>query len=141
MAQEPQKSNYVLIVIAIIGLVGTIVAATIGAIGNYNTEKLRQEAELTRIALVSPNLQLGVATSNLINIILTNNNCKALDYYVDGNLIFSPIEAGSMMTFSTTPGKHPNYSCLPNTTTCGEVRWNEWTSSTTHSIERTSDCP
>jgi hypothetical protein len=60
MTQESQKSNTVLIIIAIIGVVGTIVAATIGAIGNYNTEKLRQEAELTRIALASNSIQNGI---------------------------------------------------------------------------------
>ena len=52
MTQEPQKSNTVLIFIAIIGVVGTIAGATIVAIGNYNVEKFRQQAELTRIALV-----------------------------------------------------------------------------------------
>jgi hypothetical protein len=59
MTQEPQKSNAVLILIAIIGVVGTIVATAIGVIGNYNIEKLRQDAELTRIALVSIATQGG----------------------------------------------------------------------------------
>ncbi|MBV5347876.1 hypothetical protein JZU46_06655 [bacterium] len=53
MTQEPKKDNTILIVVAIIGLVGTIIAATIGAVTTYNVEKMRQEAELTRIALVS----------------------------------------------------------------------------------------
>ena len=52
MTQEPQKNSTVLIVIAIIGVIGTIVASTIGVIGNYNIEKFRQESELTRVALV-----------------------------------------------------------------------------------------
>jgi len=59
MAQEPQKNNSVLIVIAIIGVVGTLVASTIGVVGNYNIEKFRQEAELTRMALVSIATQGG----------------------------------------------------------------------------------
>jgi hypothetical protein len=53
MPQEPQKNSTVLILVAIIGVIGTIVATSIGVIGNYNIEKFRQEAELTRIALVS----------------------------------------------------------------------------------------
>ena len=59
MTQEPHKSNIVLIIIAIIGVVGTIIGATITVIGNYNVEKLRQETELTRIALVSIATQGG----------------------------------------------------------------------------------
>ena len=59
MAQEPQKVISVVIIIAIIGVIGAIVAATISVKGNYNIEKLRQEAELTRIALVSNTTQGG----------------------------------------------------------------------------------
>ncbi len=59
MSQETQKNNTVLIIVAVIGVVGTIVASVIGAIGNYNTEKFRQETELTRIALVSIATQGG----------------------------------------------------------------------------------
>jgi hypothetical protein len=59
MTQESQKSNVVLIVIAIIGVIGTIVASIIGVIGNYNIEKLRQQTELTRMALVSIATQSG----------------------------------------------------------------------------------
>ena len=61
MTQEPQKSNTVLIVIAIIGVIGTIIASAIGAFGSYNTEKLRQEAELTRIAFVALTTQTAEA--------------------------------------------------------------------------------
>lgn len=60
MNQESQKNNNTaLIVVAIIGVIGTIIASAIGAIGSYNTEKFRQEAELTRIALVSIATQGG----------------------------------------------------------------------------------
>jgi len=53
MTQEPQKSSHVvLIVIAIIGVIGSVIGATITVMGNYNVEKMRQELELTRIALV-----------------------------------------------------------------------------------------
>jgi hypothetical protein len=58
MTQEPHKSNIVLIV-AIIGVIGTTVGAIINVIGNYNIEKLRQESELTRIVLVSIATQGG----------------------------------------------------------------------------------
>jgi len=53
MSQESPKNNTVLIVIAIIGVLGTIIGAVITVIGNYNVEKLRQETELTRVALAS----------------------------------------------------------------------------------------
>jgi hypothetical protein len=53
MTQESHKTNSVLILIAIIGVISTAIGATITVVGNYNVEKLRQEAELTRIALVS----------------------------------------------------------------------------------------
>lgn len=59
MNQEPHKSNVALIVIAIIGVIGTIAGAAITVFGNYNVEKLRQETELTRIALVSIATQGG----------------------------------------------------------------------------------
>ena len=65
MSQEPHKNNVVLIVIAIIGVIGTIIAAVITVSGNYNVEKLRQETELTRIALVSIPTQ-DVATQAII---------------------------------------------------------------------------
>lgn len=61
MTQEPHKSNIVLIVIAIIGVLGTAIGAIITVIGNYNVEKFRAESELTRIALVSMVTQ-GVGT-------------------------------------------------------------------------------
>jgi hypothetical protein len=61
MTQEPPKSNIVLIIIAVIGVIGTIIGATITVIGNYNVEKMRQELELTRIALVATATQ-DVAT-------------------------------------------------------------------------------
>jgi len=49
MTQEPHKSNTVLIIIAIIGILGTVITV----IGNYSIEKVRQETELTKIALIS----------------------------------------------------------------------------------------
>ena len=59
MNQDPHKSNNVLVIIAIIGVLGTIIGATITVIGNYNVERLRQETELTRIALISIATQGG----------------------------------------------------------------------------------
>jgi hypothetical protein len=57
MKKGEQKNNSVLIIVAVIGVVGTIVASTIGVIGNLNVEKIRQETELTRIALAAMNTQ------------------------------------------------------------------------------------
>lgn len=53
MTQEPKKDNTIVIIVAIISVVGSIIAAIIGSVTTYNVEKLRQEAELTRIALIS----------------------------------------------------------------------------------------
>lgn len=69
MTQETQKNNTVLILIAIIGVVGTIVATTIGVIGNYNIEKFRQESELTRVALVSIVTQGGATQVSMASTI------------------------------------------------------------------------
>lgn len=52
MPQESQKNNAVAIIIAIIGVIGAVIAATITMMGNYNIEKLRQDTELTRTALI-----------------------------------------------------------------------------------------
>lgn len=53
MTQEPQHKSNIVLIVAIIGLVGTVIAAIITVMGNYNVEKLRQETELTKIALAS----------------------------------------------------------------------------------------
>lgn len=45
---------------AIIGCLGTICAASIGAFANYNVEQLRQQSELTKIALISVGTQAPV---------------------------------------------------------------------------------
>ncbi len=67
MTQETQKNNSAVIIVAIIGIIGTIIATTIGVIGNYNVEKLRQDAELTRIALISTNAQAGSTQASFTN--------------------------------------------------------------------------
>lgn len=59
MSHEPPKSNFVLIAIATIGVIGTIVASAIGALTSYNIERQRQDFELTKIALVSIATQGG----------------------------------------------------------------------------------
>jgi len=66
MAQEPQKNNSVLIIVAIIGVIGGVIAATITVMGNYNVEKMRQEAELAQIALASQLTQ--AASQGAVNI-------------------------------------------------------------------------
>jgi ABC-type amino acid transport substrate-binding protein len=53
MAHETSKDNIVLIIIAIIGILGTIVASAIGLLTSYNIEKQRQDFELTKSVLVS----------------------------------------------------------------------------------------
>ena len=134
MTQESPKNNNVLIVIAIISVVGTIVASIVGAIGNYNTEKMRQEAELTRIALV--------ATPKLITVILTNPACTSINYYVDGKLMVSSLQPKAKMPFDITPGKHQVYVCFSDNTGCGDVIQVDWKESTTATIiDASSTCP
>jgi hypothetical protein len=65
--QDSHKNNTVLIVIAVIGVVGTIIAAIITVIGNYNVEKLHQESALTQIALVSSGVQGGKTQEAMTN--------------------------------------------------------------------------
>jgi hypothetical protein len=90
MTQEPHKSNIVLIIIAIIGVIGTVIGATITVIGNYNVEKLRQETELTRIALVSIATQGGAtqasmaSTEILVKIQVTNSGLSEVAIYTHG---------------------------------------------------------
>lgn len=61
MAHESKNSSTVIIV-AIIGVIGTIIGAIITISGNYNVEKMRQEAELTQIALGSQSTQIVIST-------------------------------------------------------------------------------
>jgi type II secretory pathway pseudopilin PulG len=69
MSKEPAKSNTSVIVIAIIGALSTICAASIGAVTTYNVEKMRQESELTRIALVSIVTQGGATQESMASTI------------------------------------------------------------------------
>lgn len=65
MSKEPAKGNSAVIIVAIVGALSTILAASIGAITTYNVEKMRQEAELTQIALVSKSTQSGATQAIL----------------------------------------------------------------------------
>ena len=73
MNQEPQKNNAAIIV-TIITVIGAIIAASINAMGNYKVEKIRQEAELTRIALLSSTTQGGVTQTVSQNIANASTN-------------------------------------------------------------------
>ncbi len=110
MTQESQKNNTVLIVIAIIGVVGTIVASAIGAIGNYSAEKLRQETELTRIALGSVTTQSGTtqistATQAPTSVILPTNIISSsivLANNATGTSTGLHVKQGDVLTFSAS---------------------------------------
>jgi hypothetical protein len=71
---------------------------------------------------------------------LTNYHCQAQDFYVDGHLAAS-VASGATTIFKTTPGQHSIFTCLPGTSTCGAKIQVDWTTSTTQSISRGSDCP
>src|SRR5690349_16633775 len=68
MSPTSQKNNTVPILIAIIGVVGTIAASIIAAVSNYNVEKLRQETELTRVALPSIPSQSGENQTSITSV-------------------------------------------------------------------------
>jgi hypothetical protein len=70
MNPEPQKSNTILIIVTIISVIGTIVAAIIGAMTNYKIEELRQTSALTQVAWVAIATQGGgtqMVLENTIN--------------------------------------------------------------------------
>lgn len=69
MSKANSKNNSGIILIAIIGAASTICAASIGALTTYNVEKMRQESELTRIALVSVVTQGGETQISMANTI------------------------------------------------------------------------
>lgn len=72
MSPEAQKSNTVAIVVALLGVIGTIVASIIGASATIKTEKLRQESALTQIALVSIGVQDRTAQATTTSAISTS---------------------------------------------------------------------
>ena len=65
MTQESHKGNTALIVIAVIGVLGTVIATSLGIFGEYTIEKLHQETELTRIALEGTTPQINVIQTEL----------------------------------------------------------------------------
>jgi type II secretory pathway pseudopilin PulG len=69
MTKEPQKSHIVLILVAIIGIIGTITASAIVAFSDREIEKERQNFELTRIALVSMVTQGGATQVSMASTI------------------------------------------------------------------------
>jgi hypothetical protein len=123
MTQEPQKNKSVLIVIAVIGVVGTIFGAIINVVGNYNVEKLRQETELTRIALVSIATQ-GGATQMVLQSTVNAPTQSPAPTYTPYPTTSSPtaevrvVTATLMPTLTPTQTQYPLPTALlePNTT-------------------------
>lgn len=106
MPQEAQKSNTVLIIIAILGVFGTIIGATINVIGNYNVEKLRQETELTRIALISIVTQGGATQVSMASTLSAPTNTPQI--YPDSNTIIAePSQTDFLPTDSLIPSPIP----------------------------------
>lgn len=96
MNKEAPKGNSALIIIAIIGALSTICAASIGAMTTYNVEKLRQDSELTRIALVSTATQAGVTQAAMADILSMPTNTPLPTY-----------------TLQSTSTAYPTYTALP----------------------------
>jgi hypothetical protein len=99
MSKESSKGNSALIIIAIIGGLSTICAASIGAMTTYNVEKLRQESELTRIALVSTATQAGVTQAAMADILSMPTN--------------TPQPPLPTYTLEPSPTAYPTYTPFP----------------------------
>jgi len=99
MNKEAPKGNSALIIIAIIGALSTICAASIGAMTTYNVEKLRQDSELTRIALVSTATQAGVTQAAMADILSMPTN--------------TPEPPLPTYTLQPTSTAYPTYTALP----------------------------
>jgi type II secretory pathway pseudopilin PulG len=99
MSKDSSKSNTALIVIAIIGALSTICAASIGAMTTYNVEKMRQDSELTRIALVSTATQAGITQEAMQNILSIPTS--------------TPEPPLPTYTFQPTFTAYPTYTALP----------------------------
>ena len=67
MTKETSKSTTVLIIVAVIGVIGTIAGSIVKVIGDNNIEKLRQSFALTQMALVSMATQGGATQMVLEN--------------------------------------------------------------------------
>ena len=113
MIQEPNKSNMILIIIAIIGVCGTIIGATITVMGNINIEKIRQETELTRIAFPSIATQLVLqstanASAPIITVTPKPSNYQEQTVDVNANLDWQTtdirVEAGNIIVISYVSG-------------------------------------
>jgi hypothetical protein len=84
---------------------------------------------------------IGRSSSCPVTITLTNNNCKAQDYYVDGTKVLSAIAPGANETFQVSPRQHAVYSCEPGTNNCASPEQIDWTTRRTNTIGRASYCP
>ncbi len=80
MNKNVAKGNSSLIIIAIIGALSTILVASIGAMTTYNAEKMRQESELTQIALVSTATQAGITQAALLKTVNAPTELPAPTY-------------------------------------------------------------
>lgn len=81
----------------------------------------------------------STSNSKQISVDLTNENCEAQDFYLDGNLI-STIKPGSTITFTTVEGTHTVQVCAPRTSNCGDLISEYWSISRPLSISRSSSC-
>jgi hypothetical protein len=75
-----------------------------------------------------------------VSIALTNNNCRAEDFYVDGQRIVS-IGAGEARPLQVPPGSHQVKICNAGSQECSSPFTVDWTSASTPSIARESSCP
>ena len=116
MTQEPNKSNIILIIIAIIGVCGTVIGATITVMGNINVEKIRQETELTRIAL--PSIATQMVLQSTVNAPITPKPSNYQEQTVDinSNLDWQntdiKVEVGDTIVISYISGLWSE--CAPN---------------------------
>lgn len=145
MAEEPGKSNHLLLITTIITVAGAIIAAIITVFGNIKVEKIRQDAELSKGASQPTSAPLPTSAPQIeptiapITITLTNDNCYPQEYYVD-NVKMASIPAGETIVFNTAPGPHQVLACTTGSTTCGDPVQIVWEVSTTAVIHPHPSC-
>lgn len=104
---------------------------------------LRWTASLTGIIFIGIAIWLGSTDGppDTVSINLMNEDCKALDYYVDEELVVS-IEAESNKIFKTNGGEHWVTTCIAGTNICSTPNQVNWTSQVVQrTIFRGSGCP
>jgi hypothetical protein len=109
----------------------TGIAAIIAAVGTLITALVTSGA----INIGNPSPE-----PNPVTITLINEHCLAQDFYVDDQRQ-TTVAAESRVDFTISAGPHKVQACKAGTSECGDTFGPDWTTSTTWTIYRGSECP